>query len=90
MIEEQSNLDPLIVKMFNETISAPGTKEEVLTLLLSMVYTLQKQIEESTSTTASSPPMTPPAMDCADIGQYKIRPDDSKTEVRKKQGKIFF
>ncbi|MEO2044066.1 MAG: hypothetical protein ABGX43_05645, partial [Nitrospinaceae bacterium] len=95
-IDQYANLDPILLKMFNETINAQGTKEEVLTLLLSMVNKLQRHVEQqsstampiTTTTTDTDQTTVQQTPECANIEAFKVLPGDSVNVVRKKQGNL--
>lgn len=89
-IERDTSVDPALVKMLNETISAPETREEVLGIIKGLVEKLSMQ----TSTTEkpaeqlfeSSNLIEVLDDDCLEISAYKILPNDDAQTAQKKHG----
>lgn len=97
-LDAHSSVDPHLIKMLNETLSS-GSKEEMLSLMMSVVKKLQSQVETSTSSssTTSIPnseneieTMMKPKTKCSNIEGYKILPEDDMQTVRLKQGTAYY
>lgn len=89
-IEKDTSVDPALVKMLNETISAPETREEVLGIIKGLVEKLSKQ---STTEKSDANPETNLIEvlhdDCLEISAYKILPNDDAQTAQRKHGNIF-
>ena len=85
-MDEDSCVDPLLVKMLRETTTAPETNSEVLEIIKTMAEELQQKCENITSTTVT-PPKVVPGENCQNIEALKILPNDDMKTARKKHGK---